>query len=142
MQYNKLTQQGIDKIFETSSIAQYPRYVGNGIYEVMKGCFTNRKGLDDIDREFSKTFTNLYNKYMNNEKRINRMENEYYTPTTEELLIAIINNEKIYTEDGYQLKFTYAESVENRLIKFLEMNDKLGNDYFINNKLYKLKQNN
>lgn len=63
----------------------------------------------------------------------------YFTPTVEELLIAIINDEEIYTKDGCELRFTYAESVENRLIKFLEINNKLDNDYFINTQLYKLK---
>lgn len=63
----------------------------------------------------------------------------YYTPTVEELLIAIIHNKDIYTNDECELRFTYGESVENKLMKFLQMNDNVGDDYFINNQLYKLK---
>lgn len=80
---------------------------------------------------------------MNKEEKIVLADSEnktlYYTPTVEELLIAIIYNKDIYTNDECELRFTYEESVENKLMKFLQMNDKIGDDYFINNQLYKLK---
>ena len=41
----KLQEDGIDNPFD------YPKYYGEGIYEISKGCFTNEKGMEEFMKQ-------------------------------------------------------------------------------------------
>ena len=52
--YKKITVDDIEKILSKSPSLQYPKYHGEGIYEVSKGCFTGRLGMKMFNEAFEK----------------------------------------------------------------------------------------
>lgn len=44
----KLQENGIDNPFN------YPKYHGEGIYEISKGCFTGQRGMEEFNKSITK----------------------------------------------------------------------------------------
>jgi hypothetical protein len=53
--YNKLTVEDVEKVLASmpDNPFDYPKYLGEGIYEISKGCFTGQRGME----EFNKSLT-------------------------------------------------------------------------------------
>ena len=62
---HNLTVEELDKLLLEFPELQYPKYLRNNIYELTKGCFTNKQGLDDYNKTFSQLIKN-YGKGINN----------------------------------------------------------------------------
>lgn len=50
MSYKELTVDDMDKILSEFSELDYPKYHGNGLYEISKGVFCNEIAMKEFDK--------------------------------------------------------------------------------------------
>lgn len=54
--YNKLTVEDVEKAIASmpDNPFDYPKYHGEGIYEISKGCFTGQRGMEEFNKSITK----------------------------------------------------------------------------------------
>jgi len=58
--YKQITIEDIEKLLKLHPELEYPKYYGEGLYEISKGCFTGEKGLELFEYELTKQLKDFY----------------------------------------------------------------------------------